>query len=651
MTIWTLNTPPSYAPHATANQKGWVDDDTGEVYVAIKGLATKGAAANITKIEFVAEEYEHGDALSVKVFFSEKVDVTAGASIVVSSTGATATITLYALAQTNTNEILFNKAVNLTSAVVVPDEYAELSVGSQTVTATVYDDESAVKASGVLTGTANFANNETVTIGEKVYTFKTTLTNTDGFVKVGETLELSLANLCNAILAAPVELAAIDFAAATVAHTLVTATADATTLTVTAKTAGTDGNSIASTTTASNATWGNTTLESGTVGVASTKTVSAAIGTAAGTREIPVAVVSAVEFDDSTLAEGDALSVTVTFSGYTVDVTAGASIVATTSGSAANVTLYALEQSDVDEVVFNKAANGTDSVLVPSEAGTLSIAAQTIGGTVVDHGTSAASNLAISSTVAAACATVVVPEHALISSIAFDEAAYVDGDELSVTVTYDDAVDVTAGATIVVTSTGSSGNITLYAGAQSNVTDVVFDQDDAGDPVVIPGEPATLSVGAQTLSGTIVDHGSTVASDKGISAGEGTAAGTRVITFSDISNVQFDDNTLTTGDPLSVTVTYDEAVDVTAGASIVILTSGVAGDISLYAAAQSNVTAVVFDKKVDNTTPETVPADAGTLSIGAQTLGGTIKPNGELTAADKAITSALGTGAGTVVVS
>jgi len=119
-----------------------------------------------------------------------------------------------------------------------------------------------VAATGTLTGSANFADTETVTTGSKTYTFQTVLTNVDGNVLIGGSLTASLANL-----AAAINLGAGSgtvYAAATTANTFVSATSGATTLVATALLAGTVGNVIATTETAANASWGAVTLLGGT---------------------------------------------------------------------------------------------------------------------------------------------------------------------------------------------------------------------------------------------------------------------------------------------------------------------------------------------------------------------------------------------------
>lgn len=119
-----------------------------------------------------------------------------------------------------------------------------------------------VAATGALTSTQNYANGETVTIGSRVYTFKTALTPADGEILVGVDEAHSIANLHHAINNSG-GVAGTDYSV-TAADPNVTATDDGShVVTVTAKVLGTDGNSIASTTTAAHATWGGATLSGG----------------------------------------------------------------------------------------------------------------------------------------------------------------------------------------------------------------------------------------------------------------------------------------------------------------------------------------------------------------------------------------------------
>ncbi len=110
------------------------------------------------------------------------------------------------------------------------------------------------RAKGVFTLTSTGpADAETVVIGGKTYTFKTSLSNTDGYVKIGTTLDASLRNLAAAInLDAG---AGTTYAAATTLNAYVEASVAEGKLNVTAKEAGTEGNSIATTDTVNLGSW------------------------------------------------------------------------------------------------------------------------------------------------------------------------------------------------------------------------------------------------------------------------------------------------------------------------------------------------------------------------------------------------------------
>ena len=118
-------------------------------------------------------------------------------------------------------------------------------------------------ASGTLTSDAtNVSADDTVTIGEVVYTFKASVTTTANEVKVGASASVSLDNLKAAINGAAG--GGTTYGSETVAHPLVTATdKTATTLKVVAKTSGVGGNSIASTEESTHLSWGGATLSGG----------------------------------------------------------------------------------------------------------------------------------------------------------------------------------------------------------------------------------------------------------------------------------------------------------------------------------------------------------------------------------------------------
>ena len=119
-----------------------------------------------------------------------------------------------------------------------------------------------VKATGTLTGSIQFTNNYTVTIGTKTYTFQTTLTDVDGNIQIGASLAASLQNLYDAINLTGTP--GTQYAASMTIHPTVTATVVA--VTVTAKKGGTYSNGIATTTSGADPVWGAATLTGGSGG-------------------------------------------------------------------------------------------------------------------------------------------------------------------------------------------------------------------------------------------------------------------------------------------------------------------------------------------------------------------------------------------------
>ncbi|MFA6897240.1 MAG: hypothetical protein WCQ96_03070 [Patescibacteria group bacterium] len=120
----------------------------------------------------------------------------------------------------------------------------------------------ATHAVSVLTGTENFADEETVTVGETVYTMRDVLEEAYD-VKIGATLEASLANLKKAINLTGTQ--GVTYGFGTVAHPDVVASAsNATTLTVRGRVPGTSLNEVATTKKCDNASWADATLGGGT---------------------------------------------------------------------------------------------------------------------------------------------------------------------------------------------------------------------------------------------------------------------------------------------------------------------------------------------------------------------------------------------------
>lgn len=121
--------------------------------------------------------------------------------------------------------------------------------------------KSAVAARGTLTvagGGNKILDTNTVTLGTKVYTFKTALTPTEGEVLIGANDTAALLNLKNAILHAGTP--DTDYKCAVAHPTVTSISSDATTLIVEARTKGIIGNTIVSTETGGDLAWDGATL-------------------------------------------------------------------------------------------------------------------------------------------------------------------------------------------------------------------------------------------------------------------------------------------------------------------------------------------------------------------------------------------------------
>lgn len=126
---------------------------------------------------------------------------------------------------------------------------------------TLTGDTTGTRATGTLTFGANAADGKIVTVGTRVYTFKTALTAANQ-VKIGADASASLDNLIAAVNGAAG--AGTTYGTGTVAHTLVTAAAGAgDTAVFTAKAYSSSGNAIVSTTDVGSGSWGAATLTGG----------------------------------------------------------------------------------------------------------------------------------------------------------------------------------------------------------------------------------------------------------------------------------------------------------------------------------------------------------------------------------------------------
>lgn len=129
----------------------------------------------------------------------------------------------------------------------------------------ISSDDLADRAIATLTSTGvNVTAADTVTIGAVTYTFRASVTTTANEIFIGADAATTLANLKKAINLTGV--AGTDYGSLTVIHPTVTAAAiTATTLRLYAKTAGTGGNSLASTKSAVTLSFGGATFAGGAV--------------------------------------------------------------------------------------------------------------------------------------------------------------------------------------------------------------------------------------------------------------------------------------------------------------------------------------------------------------------------------------------------
>lgn len=99
-----------------------------------------------------------------------------------------------------------------------------------------------------------------------------------------------------------------------------------------------------------------------------------------------------------------------------------------------------------------------------------------------------------------------------ITGVYFEASSYAQGDSANVIVVYNENVDVTNGATLTVGATGGS-DVTATAAAHDGKNKISF-------AFTVPSRTCDLSIAAQTISGTIVDDGTSTASDKAFVAGD-----------------------------------------------------------------------------------------------------------------------------------
>lgn len=182
---------------------------------------------------------------------------------------------LFAVSGDTLYRINTDRSVEEIDGTIAGDGSPEIDGTADTVfiadgTSLQYYSGSGAAASGTLTLTGNAANNETVTIGDQVYTWKTTLTGPTAAyeVLIGASASDSLDNL----------IAAINFASGggtlygsetPINLDVVAKAGPADTMVVEAKVNGLAGNSVATLETMANGSWGSSSLTGGTSGLAS----------------------------------------------------------------------------------------------------------------------------------------------------------------------------------------------------------------------------------------------------------------------------------------------------------------------------------------------------------------------------------------------
>lgn len=159
-------TKPFFADNAEATESGWTiplagtnpADGLTELIVAIRQLTIKAGPATIESVTFGAASYEPGDALSVIVRFSERVNAEEGSRLDVISTGDdTQLYSVYCLEQLNVLEVVFDQVSDLDEPVIISEADTatfELSIESpQNISSTITDaDSSALEANSNITG-------------------------------------------------------------------------------------------------------------------------------------------------------------------------------------------------------------------------------------------------------------------------------------------------------------------------------------------------------------------------------------------------------------------------------------------------------------------------------------------------------------------
>lgn len=417
MSSWSYDSPPkmsgkdgtSNTQKAIATNSGWQHPTTGEVLVAIRGLATKAGAADTLSVAWGVTPAAGGVA-SVIVYFNEKVNVVDGASIVVNSslrasakltssttaviagadsavlgTGAAAKtyvwnssitagsaanqVKLGATAQASMTNLL--GAINLTGT--AGTNYAASTTIHSTVMA-VSTTATQSTVSVTVTETAGIpVSGTTVAIGSLTYTLLSTTASVTvaGNVFAGALGKNTISNLQGAIVARDGLSPSTSWYIVAAAHPTVTATlTSVTTLTVSSLTSGVENNIvfICASQTLPNSAVGN--LMTG--GTSVLKIVSAIGGSVTTTCSITVANKATI-------------------------FTNGGSVTQLIGGSTTTITLISVSASAASAVTFDRKSGDSSTQHVwATQPQVVSVSTGPLGGSIVDSTNSMTSITTIS---------------------------------------------------------------------------------------------------------------------------------------------------------------------------------------------------------------------------------------------------------------
>ena len=268
-----------------------LDSSAADPEKAIGTFTMTGNAADSETITIGSTTYTFKTALSAGPTVANEVLL-----------GATAAVTLANLTGAINHETTGGQTEGTT--------YSTGTVANTSVTATTVAADP-VKATGIFTVTGNAANDETITIGSTIYTFKDDLTTVPATVAneihIGAAAADTLANLKGAINheAGGGQTEGTTYSTGTVENTFAAATAaTATTLSLEALTGGTSGNSIATTESVVTGSFAAATLAGGTNATLTALSLAAVTGGTSGNSIATTESVANGSFAAATLAGG-----------------------------------------------------------------------------------------------------------------------------------------------------------------------------------------------------------------------------------------------------------------------------------------------------------------------------------------------------------